>query len=321
MLVVDDIQHAREILTDSLRGLGLRAESVSSGEEAIRELAGADSQAPYELVMMDWHMPGMDGLETSRIIKNGDRLKHIPKIVMITAFGKEDIRTQAEEMGIDAYLLKPVTPSTLFDTLVELFDVAGHEADLSRTTNAAVISHDAIGVRILLVEDNEVNQQVAAELLGSAGASVRIARHGGEAVRLLTEDEQPPPFDIVFMDLQMPEMDGFTATRLIRAQPQLRALPIIAMTAHALVEERQRCLDAGMNDHVSKPIDPDALFATLSRWVKPRLERTASAGDTAAKRANNETLPVIGALRATSGSTVIYSCSSPPSSPKRICSF
>ena len=99
---------------------------------------------------------------------------------------------------------------------------------------------------------------------------MRIANHGGEAVRILTEGEQPPPFDIVFMDLQMPEMDGFTATRLLRAKPGLRALPIIAMTAHALVEERQRCLEAGMNDHVSKPIDPDALFATLMRWVKPR---------------------------------------------------
>jgi two-component system sensor histidine kinase/response regulator len=120
------------------------------------------------------------------------------------------------------------------------------------------------------VEDNEVNQQVATELLESAGATVRIANHGGEAVRILIDGEQPPPFDIVFMDLQMPEMDGFTATRCLRARPELHGLPIIAMTAHALVEERERCLEAGMSDHVSKPIDPDALFATLMRWAKPR---------------------------------------------------
>jgi two-component system, sensor histidine kinase and response regulator len=277
VLVVDDNQQAREILTDSLKGLALRVQSASSGEGALRELVEADGQEPYQLVMMDWHMPGMDGLEASRLIKRGNRLKHKPKVVMVTAFGREDIRAQAEEMGIDGYLLKPVTPSSLYDTLVELFGVAGREADPSRVPRGAAFSHDATGIRILLVEDNEVNQQVATELLESAGASVRIANHGGEALRILTEGEQPTPFDIVFMDLQMPEMDGFTATRLLRAERKLETLPIIAMTAHALVEERQRCLEAGMNDHVSKPIDPDALFATLMRWVKPRQVPTAEA--------------------------------------------
>jgi CheY-like chemotaxis protein len=119
-----------------------------------------------------------------------------------------------------------------------------------------------------------MNQQVATELLESAGAIVTVANHGGEAVKILTEGDQPPPFDVVFMDLQMPEMDGFTATRLLRLDPRLQKFPIIAMTAHALVEERQRCLDAGMNDHVSKPIDPDALFSTLLRWAKPRPKQT-----------------------------------------------
>jgi two-component system sensor histidine kinase/response regulator len=293
VLVVDDNEQAREILTDSLKGLALRVKSVSSGEAAIRELAAADSPDPYQLVMMDWHMPGMNGLEASQIIKKGDRLKHIPKLVMVTAFGQEDVRAQAEEIGIDSYLLKPVTPSALFDTLVELFGNAGEEADRSRVTRAITTSHDANGIRILLVEDNEVNQQVATELLESAGAIVRIANHGGEAVRILTEGEQPPPFDVVFMDLQMPDMDGFTATGLLRAQPQLQRLPIIAMTAHALVEERQRCLEAGMNDHVSKPIDPDALFATLLRWAKPRQGQAVDAEDRTAKLSNEVILPEI----------------------------
>jgi len=293
VLVVDDNQQAREILTDSLKGLALRVESVSSGEDAIRALVAADSQDPYQLVMMDWHMPGMDGLEASRIIKRGDRLEQVPKIVMVTAFGREDIRPQAEEMGIEGYLLKPVTPSTLYDTLVELFGVAGHDADSSRIASAAATALDATGIRVLLVEDNEVNQQVATELLESAGASVRIANHGGEAVKILTEGAQPPPFDIVFMDLQMPEMDGFTATRHLRAEPKLQTLPIIAMTAHALVEERQRCLEAGMNDHVSKPIDPDGLFATLMRWVKPQQVPTAGAAARRAKPADDIVLPEI----------------------------
>jgi PAS domain S-box-containing protein len=301
VLVVDDNQQAREILIDSLKGLALRAELASSGEDAIRELAATDSQDPYQLVMMDWHMPGMDGLEASRIIKRGGRLKHIPKIVMVTAFEREDIRTQAEEMGIDGYLLKPVTPSTLYDTLVELFGVVGDKTELTRVTRTEATPHDATGIRILLVEDNEVNQQVAAELLESAGASVRIANHGGEAVRILIEGEQPPPFDVVFMDLQMPEMDGFTATRLLRAQPRFQGLPIIAMTAHALVEERQHCLEAGMNDHVSKPIEPDALFATLKRWANPRQVQAAGAEHRPAKLAADVILPEIDGVDVASG--------------------
>lgn len=145
-----------------------------------------------------------------------------------------------------------------------------------RSVAGTAPSQAAAGIRILLVEDNEVNQQVATELLESAGAIVRIANHGGEAVGMLTKGDEPPPFDVVFMDLQMPEMDGYTATKLIRAQSRLDGLPIIAMTAHALVEERQKCLDAGMCDHVTKPIDPDALLAVLLRWATPHPEALAA---------------------------------------------
>jgi two-component system, sensor histidine kinase and response regulator len=312
VLVVDDNQQAREILTDSLKGLGLRTESVSSGEDALRELASADAQARYALVMMDWQMPGMDGLETSRIIKQGGHLKNVPKVVMVTAFGREDIRKQAEEMGIDGYLLKPVTPSTLFDTLAEMFGNIGPKEASTQLARGEATSHNATGIRILLVEDNEVNQQVATELLESAGACVTVACHGGQAVRILTEGEQPPPFDIVLMDLQMPDMDGFTATRLLRARLQLQQLPIIAMTAHALVEERQRCLEAGMNDHVSKPIEPDALFATLKRWAKSRQAKDARTGSRAAKPPNDVALPeldgvdVAGSLSRVAGNKRLY---------------
>jgi two-component system, sensor histidine kinase and response regulator len=311
-LVVDDNQPAREILADSLKGFALRVESVSSGEDAIRALIASDSQDPYQLVMMDWHMPGVDGLEASRIIKRGNRLKHVPKIVMVTTFGREDIGPQTEELGIEGYLLKPITPSTLYDTLVGLFDVTGDEADPARIIRADTTSQDASGVRILLVEDNEVNQQVATELLESVGATVRIANHGGEALRILTEGNEPPPFDIVFMDLQMPEMDGFTATRLLRADPKLHGLPIIAMTAHALVEERERCLEAGMNDHVSKPIDPDALFATLMRWAKRSVGTAAKHEERSAKSGGDVILPEIegvdeiGGLRRVAGNKRLY---------------
>jgi CheY-like chemotaxis protein len=268
-LVVDDNAQAREILTDALRVFALRANSVGSGEDAVREIAAVDSQDPYRLVLMDWHMPAMDGLETSRIIKRNGRLKHVPKIVMVTAFGREDIRNEAEEIGVDSYLLKPVNSSLLYDTLVDLFGMAASEQQ-TRGPRANAIPHDATGIRVLLVEDNEINQQVATELLQSAGAIVTLASHGAEAVNILTEGEQPVRFDVVLMDLQMPEMDGITATKLLRSDPRLKQIPIIAMTAHALVEERQNCIDAGMNDHVSKPIDPDALFSTLLKWAKPK---------------------------------------------------
>jgi two-component system, sensor histidine kinase and response regulator len=312
VLVVDDNEQARLILSDALRGFGLRAESASSGEEAIQKVTSADSEDPYRVLMMDWQMPGMDGLEASHIIMRGNLLKQVPKIVMVTAFGREDIQTQAEAMGIDGYLLKPVSPSLLYDTLVDLFGVSEQEGGRSRPLNADGLSPNANGIRILLVEDNEVNQQVATELLESAGASVRIANHGGEAVKILTESEGPPPFDVVFMDLQMPEMDGFTATRLIRAQAHLQNLPIIAMTAHALVEERRRCLEAGMNDHVSKPIDPDALFATLMRWTKPVREHTAQTEAGSVKAIEEMILPeldgvdVAGGLRRVAGNRRLY---------------
>jgi CheY-like chemotaxis protein/anti-sigma regulatory factor (Ser/Thr protein kinase) len=275
-LVVDGNAWAREILTEALRGFALRADSVSSGEDAVREIAASDSTDPYRLVLMDWHLLGMDGLQASRIIKRNDRLQHIPKIVMVTEFGREDIRTQAEEIGIDSYLLKPVNQSLLYDTLIDLFGFArpeGH-APLERKDDGTL--HDATGIRVLLVQDNEINQQVATELLESAGAIVTVANHGGEAVKILTERNSAPGFDVVFMDLQMPEMDGFTATTLLRRIPHLQNIPIIAMTAHALVEERQLCLNAGMNDHVSKPIDPNNLFSTLMRWTKPRPSQVES---------------------------------------------
>ncbi len=290
-LIVDDNPLAREILSEQLKAFAINVDSASSGEQALREISAADAHHPYQLVLMDWHMPGMNGLETSRVIKSSKDLERIPKIVLVTAFGHDDIRVQADEVGMDGYLLKPVTPSTLYDTLIRLFGMAGDEANLSTAASSDTVSPDATGIRVLLVEDNEVNQQVATELLESAGASVTIANHGGEAVGILMEGKQPPPFDVVFMDLQMPEMDGFTATRLLRARPQFQTLPIIAMTAHALVEEQKRCLEAGMNDHVSKPIDPDALFTTLMRWTQPRRVHDAAVEARPARAAEDTPLP------------------------------
>jgi len=310
-LVVDDNAQAREILSDGLRGFALRADAVASGREAIQAIKGADTSDPYHLVLMDWNMPEMDGIQATAIIRRDSGLKNTPRIAMVTAFGREEIRSQAEQVGIDAFLTKPVSPSVLYDTLMGMFGAESLEgaADLSHRPGAA--EHDARGVRVLLVEDNDMNQQVATELLESAGASVKVADHGGIAVKLLQNGPQPPPFDIVLMDLQMPEMDGFTATRILRADPRFKDLPIIAMTAHALVEERERCLQAGMVDHVTKPIDPDALFAALARWTKPR-KVTAAAAPGAAPATVEAGVPeiagvdVAGALKRVAGNKRLY---------------
>src|SRR5215472_13038739 len=286
VLVADDNACAREILSDMLTQFSVRTVCVSSGNEALREVLAADSHDPYGLVLMDWHLPEMDGLETSRVIKHSSGLRNVPKIVITAGFGGEEIQQQAEQMGIEGSLRKPVTPSALLDILLDLFGTPAVDKIPVAVQKAEHAVALASGVRVLLVEDNEVNQQIAMELLESEGVKVVLASNGGEAVRLLTEGEQPPPFDVVFMDLQMPEMDGLTATRLVRAQPNLQRLPIIAMTAHVMADEVQCCLEAGMNDRVGKPIDPEAFFATLARWTRghpgaaPNLpSKATSAGD------------------------------------------
>jgi len=276
-LVVDDNAAAREILVDSLAPLAARVDAVSSGPEALAAVKERDGDEPYDIVFMDWRMPGMDGLQAARRIKGDEALRAPPAVVIVTAFGREEVREEAEKLRVDGFLVKPVTKSMLVDSLVGIF------AEESATDGAAPIADDAgrlRGVRILLAEDNEINQQIAVELLEGAGAAVTVAGTGLAAVERLS-GASPPPYDLVLMDLQMPEMDGYQATARIRSDRRLAALPIIAMTAHATVEERTRCLAAGMNDHVAKPIDPARLFETIERH-RPRAE-----GDGAPARAEN----------------------------------
>jgi two-component system sensor histidine kinase/response regulator len=253
-------------LHEPLSTLTNRVDVVASGKEAIAAIQQHDATEPYDIVFMDWRMPGMDGLQASRHIKSDETLKHPPHIVLVTAFGREEVREEAERLQLDGFLVKPVTKSMIVDTLVNVFAEAGEAA-------AAVKENDQAGrlrgFRILLAEDNDINQQIAVELLEGAGATVKVTNNGREAVEALSTGPQPPPFDLVLMDLQMPEMDGYQATARLRSDARFATLPIIAMTAHATIEERQRCLAAGMNDHISKPIDPGNLFETVGRFYKP----------------------------------------------------
>ena len=294
-LVVDDNATAREILQEQLSGFAARADVVESGKDALAAIKRLDTSEPYDVVFMDWRMPGMDGLQASRYIKSDETLQHRPAIVLVTAFGREEVREEAERLQLDGFLLKPVTKSTIVDTLVTLFGQAssdGHRTDASEPKRLP-------GARILLVEDNEINQQIASELLEYEGAGVTVADNGREAVELLENGPDQPPFDMILMDLQMPEMDGYQATARLRSHARFASLPIIAMTAHATMEERQRCMEAGMNDHIAKPIDPAILTDTVGRFFTP--SHTATASDRPPTDAAPPSLPAIAGLDSKDG--------------------
>ncbi len=265
VLVVDDHPSAREVLLSLLGALPLRADAVASGSEALAAVRAVASSDPFGLVLMDMRMPDMDGIVATQRLKRDRSLENVPAVIVVSAFGDGSSIQQATEAGADGFVHKPLTASSLLDCIMDVF---GASAMVDSLPAPVVQPPELAGMRVLLVEDNEVNRQVARETLTRAGVEVRCAANGREALALLSAD---PDFDqVVLMDLQMPEMDGFEATRRLRADPRFADLPIIAMTAHAMADERQRCLDTGMNDHVAKPIDPPQLFAALSRVAGAR---------------------------------------------------
>jgi len=269
VLVVDDNDSARIVLAELLSSMTFDVNSVTSGEAAIEAIRQAEqSNHGYEVVLLDWQMPGMDGIETARRI-NAMRLGQAPRLAMITAYDRNEVLKLAQAVGVDDVLIKPVTASTIFDALVRLFDDQreGESAHMEAidSDNFAALARIQ-GAEILLAEDNPLNQQVATELLIDAGFKVEVAGNG----RIAVEMAQARHYDIILMDMQMPEMDGIEATRLLRALPTWATLPIVAMTANAMQADRERCLEAGMNDFVSKPIELDELWRALLRWIKPR---------------------------------------------------
>ncbi len=264
VLVVDDNAHAATVLAEMLRSMRFTVEAVHSGAQALQALNAAVQRGqPYDLVVLDWQMPGMDGLELGRRIGELN-LPQLPHRVMVTAFGREDVLRMAQHQGIEEVLIKPVSASVMFDTLMQVLGrpqlggCAGLAPEGDPQARCPVLS----GVRLLVAEDNELNQQVALELLRETGAQVDLARNGEEAVALASRQR----YDLVLMDMQMPMLDGLEATRQLRAQPALAHLPIVAMTANAMDADRQRCLDAGMNDHLAKPVVPERLWSVLQRW-------------------------------------------------------
>ncbi|HXS15810.1 MAG TPA: response regulator [Polyangiaceae bacterium] len=292
VLVADDNAAAREIMHDSLRGMVAQVDLVASGTEAVSAVEQQDEAQPYDLVLMDWRMPGLDGLSAARHIKENGTLRNQPRIVIVTAFGRDEVHEEAERLLVDGLLLKPVTRSMLADALLSIF-----APNSSGSAPPLPVSHDRslLGARVLLVEDNEINQQIAVELLELAGAQVRVAENGRVAVELL-EAAASDAFHVVLMDLQMPEMDGHEATRRVKAMPRFSTLPIVAMTAHATLDERQRCLDEGMAEHVAKPIDPETLMRTLRRFYSASPSNSPVQGSAAAPAPLVDLDPALGTV-------------------------
>ncbi len=274
VLVVDDNRSARQILSDMMTRLGFRVQVSASGEEAMEEVARAASAGDgYGVVLMDWRLPGIDGLEAGRRIKGDARLARTPAVIVVTAAGSEQVADAADRMGLDGFLAKPVSASTVVDTLMGIRvlrangteHAGGGAAGRGRPArDIGEITKPIRGARVLLAEDNDLNQQVAVELLEGAGLSVTLAVDGRDAV-----EKMRPDFHAVLMDVQMPTMDGYEATRAIRSRPEYDGIPIIAMTANAMERDMELARDAGMVRTVTKPVDPATLYRTLAECIVP----------------------------------------------------
>ena len=266
VLIIDDNAQARAVLSSMLTSMTFVTDEAPSGLEGIEMVRqAAERNEPYEIVFVDWQMPGVDGIETGKRIRALPNLTVPPHLVMVTAYGREEVLKQAEDNAFANILIKPVTPSMLFDSAVEALG-ADHERVYDVPAGPTLELGRLRGARVLLVEDNELNQEVALGLLKDAQMSIDLAENGELAVRMVGTHN----YDLVLMDMQMPVMDGITATQAIRSSLHLRTLPIVAMTANVMAADREKCIEAGMNDHVAKPIDPDELFRVLLRWIKPR---------------------------------------------------
>ena len=265
-LVVDDNENSCMMLEDMLRPSSFVVESVGSGMEAIKRC----EQEDFQLILLDWKMPEMNGIETAKRLRENPKTAKIP-IIMMTAFGKNKEMEEARENGIDAFLFKPLKASQIFDIIVGLFvkNEAGQTVEKEIVTRESLNRKAVQGLHLLLAEDNLINQKVAVEILSTAGITLDIANNGRESVEMVRKKK----YDAILMDVQMPEMDGIEATRMIRSETKNMMIPIIAMTANAMKGDREKCLEAGMNDYISKPIDTEQLFSVLKRWVGGDIQR------------------------------------------------
>jgi signal transduction histidine kinase/CheY-like chemotaxis protein len=308
VLLVDDNAEAALVLRELLTELGFTVQRADSGANAILQLKAADAaDQPFDFVLMDWLMPDMDGLQTVRAVQ-ALPISSTPFVLMVTAHRRQELVKGAQQLGIRHVLSKPVNSSLLINTMMQLLGFDGTVLE-----RAQLPPNDALekqlepirGARFLLVEDNEINQLVACEMLRGVGFEVDVANNGQLAVeQVYAQYTRQLPYDIVLMDMQMPVMDGVTAARLIRERFSAQELPIVAMTANAMDADRKRCLQAGMNGFVTKPINADELWQALLQWVKKRdglggpMRPLSAASTTSVTLAQEAAYALLGALRA-----------------------
>ena len=310
LLVVDDNARAREVLARLAADLGLDVATTTSCQEALREVALATAlDKPFDLVLIDWKMPGLDGVECAHQLRHGDRSNTAPAIaLMATALDREDVHQRLDRRNLGALpiVVKPVTPLALIEACSGMLGFAVTSSNVRASREDALLAHQAAlrGARILLVDDNAINREIATAILQRAGLVVTSASDGHEALDQLHRHE----FDGVLMDCQMPGLDGYATTRALRALPRWQGLPVIAMTANALVSDRDKALAAGMNDHVTKPIDVADLFATLARWIRQVQARPAARPQASSPRsAATSVIDRQAGVAATLGDDVLYS--------------
>ena len=297
VLLVDDNPSSRTILGKHLDGFGCHTQEAATGEEALDEIRLA--KIPFDLVILDWQMPGMDGIETARRLRQvpTEAGRAAPQVILVSAYDRDDIASQAEDLGLAGLLIKPVKANILAETMLTAINPRRQGQTAFHLQER---EDDWTGFQILLVEDNDLNQMVAREILEQSGFTVTIAENGREGVEAVRSKH----FDCVLMDVQMPVMDGYTATHEIRADPRFNKLPIIAMTANAIVGDRERALAEGMDDYVTKPLDVNQFFSVLRKWVPPKQDAAQTPepeAEAVSDHGNGHRIDMDGALRRLNG--------------------
>jgi len=288
VLLVDDNATSIEVLSHILSQFKLSIDIASSGDEAIAKIKAFDSNIPYDFLILDWKMPKLDGIETTRKIRKDLNIIHTPAIIMITAYDRDEAMLQAKGLNIASFISKPIIESILLDAMLVSMgiEVNQHDDRLRKDIDKSIQALS--GAIILLVEDNDLNQELALDILSNNNIGVELAHNGQEAVKMVQSGE----YDGVLMDCQMPVMDGYEATKIIRQDLKFKDLPILAMTANAMKGDKEAVLAAGMNDHIPKPIDPYHLFSTMAKWIKPKNPLPIAIAPRAST-INGEALPIL----------------------------
>ncbi|MFA7326810.1 MAG: response regulator [Candidatus Kapaibacterium sp.] len=289
VLICDDNETSRNILAEKLEPFNLDVTVAESGSEAIRLLESAQDK-PFEILLIDSQMPELDGVETIKLIRSNRNIQEVPIIIMITEFDREEILEQAKSYGINEYLVKPISSSKLLDSIITAKKLTSptRENHVVEETKISLGLDKIAGARILLVEDNSINRLVAGEILESSGFNVEYAKNGKIAIEMVNKQKEDNPYNLIFMDLQMPELDGYEATKGIRQIENAKSTPIIALTADAVTGTKEKCLKSGMNGFISKPLEPDQVFKTLVEWIKPEDIKESSSADVKQQEKHNQ---------------------------------